>query len=414
MSDMIKVGDKVRFLSSTGGGVVSGFRGKDIVLVEDEDGFEIPTLRREVVVVDTDDYNIAKVHTSASTGGRGKNKPVAATAGTSGSWPKGKAMGATKNSSPASKPATDKDDDDERPVTFRAPVEERKGGDQLSAYLAFVPIDLHEVTKTAFEAYLVNDCNYYLRFAYYSAEGNSYRLRATGEVEPNTKVFIEEFGREQLGELERVAVQLLAYKRDKSFLLKPAVDVQLRIDGTKFYKLHTFQDNDFFEQPALVYTLVENDRIARPLVIDAQRLKSEMYGSGKTDRQGNPTTVHPNDNTYVRRYEDRRDKQGNPFVVKRRGDEDVLVVDLHIGELLDTTAGLSAADMLQYQLKKFHEVMAANAGKKGQRIVFIHGKGDGVLRHAIVNELNYRYKQHSYQDASFQEYGYGATQVTIK
>jgi hypothetical protein len=37
----------------------------------------------------------------------------------------------------------------------------------------------------------------------------------------------------------------------------------------------------------------------------------------------------------------------------------------------------------------------------------------GVLRHALIHEINYRYKHCTYQDASFQEYGYGATQVTI-
>lgn len=81
---------------------------------------------------------------------------------------------------------------------------------------------------------------------------------------------IEEFGREDLNGMERVAIQLIAYKREKSFLLKPAVDVQLRIDPVKFYKLHTFQDSDFFEQPALIYTIVENDKAARPLVVDAR------------------------------------------------------------------------------------------------------------------------------------------------
>ena len=36
----MKIGDKVRFLSEVGGGVVTGFQEKDIVLVEDADGFE--------------------------------------------------------------------------------------------------------------------------------------------------------------------------------------------------------------------------------------------------------------------------------------------------------------------------------------------------------------------------------------
>ena len=48
----MKIGDKVRFLSEVGGGVVTGFQEKDIVLVEDADGFDIPMplARRE------DDY----------------------------------------------------------------------------------------------------------------------------------------------------------------------------------------------------------------------------------------------------------------------------------------------------------------------------------------------------------------------
>ena len=55
----MKIGDKVRFLSETGGGRISGFKGNSIVLVEDEDGFEIPTPINEVVVVTDDDYSTA-------------------------------------------------------------------------------------------------------------------------------------------------------------------------------------------------------------------------------------------------------------------------------------------------------------------------------------------------------------------
>ena len=37
-TETMKIGDKVRFLSEVGGGTVSGFQGKNIVLVEDADG----------------------------------------------------------------------------------------------------------------------------------------------------------------------------------------------------------------------------------------------------------------------------------------------------------------------------------------------------------------------------------------
>ena len=51
----MKIGDKVRFLSDVGGGRVAGFQGKNIVLVEDEDGFQVPTPANELVVVGDDD-----------------------------------------------------------------------------------------------------------------------------------------------------------------------------------------------------------------------------------------------------------------------------------------------------------------------------------------------------------------------
>ena len=54
----MNVGDKVRFLNSVGGGVVRGFRGKDQVVVEDEDGFEVPALIKECVVVGGNDMQV--------------------------------------------------------------------------------------------------------------------------------------------------------------------------------------------------------------------------------------------------------------------------------------------------------------------------------------------------------------------
>ena len=371
----MKIGDKVRFLSETGGGKIAGFQGKNIVLVEDEDGFQIPTPINEVVVADTDDYNIAKVHTSAVP----NMVPVRDDQRSIKSKLKGE---------DADTVLEKEDDPADQEITFRKPAEERKGGNQLSAYLAFVPVDIKNVTNTRFETYFVNDSNYYLQYAYMTAESNNWTIRAHGEVGPNTKLFIEEFGREDLNQLGHVAVQMIAYKLDKSFMLKPVVEAQFCIDPVKFYKLHTFQANDFFESPALLYTIVENDKVVRPLVLNAE------------------------DTSYQPRYD--KGKRHHPLLPRHKGDDEVVVVDLHAGEILETTAGMSAGDILNYQLKVFRDTLADYGGNKGQRIIFIHGKGEGVLRHAIIHELNYKYKSYPYQDASFQEYGYGATQVTIK
>ena len=66
----------------------------------------------------------------------------------------------------------------------------------------------------------------------------------------------------------------------KSFMLKPTVETQFRLDKVKFYKLHTFRENDFFDEAALLLPIVENDKTTRPLVVDAQtKLKKEMFSS---------------------------------------------------------------------------------------------------------------------------------------
>jgi dsDNA-specific endonuclease/ATPase MutS2 len=75
---------------------------------------------------------------------------------------------------------------------------------------------------------------------------------------------------------------------------------------------------------------------------------------------------------------------------------------------------MSAKDILEYQMKVFHEEMQKYVKKKGTKLVFIHGKGDGVLRKNIEQALRHKYKSCLYQDASFKEYGYGATMVTIR
>lgn len=372
----MKIGDKVRFLSEKGGGRIAGFQSNNIVLVEDEDGFEIPVSIREVVAVDNDNYEKKTTHAAATT---------------------------TSSAKTVRHEEKEKEDDpSEREVTFRAPAFERKGGDVLSAYLAFVPVDIKEITQTRFEAFLVNDSNYYLSFSYMTVENNVATLRFQGEIEPNTKLFVEEFGREVLNDISHIEIQLMAYKRDKSFLPKTPVAVRMRIDTVKFYKLHLFRENDFFETPALLYTIIENDRTEKEMAVNAEQLKKEMMTPKKE--------AGKEQDSYVKRYEN---KKGRPFESKKN-QEDIVVVDLHAHELLETTAGMNASDILNHQLETMRKTLEQYRNKKGQKIVFIHGKGEGVLRRAIVHELSYRYKSYNYQDASFQEYGYGATQVTIR
>lgn len=376
--ESMKIGDKVRFLSEVGGGVVTGFRGKDIVLVEDADGFDIPMPVRECVVIETDDYNIP---TSASKAAKKRAEEQSA------------ARTVVATSKPASS-ASGSGQRVERPVEPRISVyrqPEMKGGDVLNVYLAFVPEDIKAVSTTPFEAYLVNDSNYCMYYTYLSAEGKLWTVRSHGLIEPNTKLLLEEFEKSELNDRERAAVQLVAFKDNRSFAMKPAVNVEIRIDTVKFYKLHTFRQTDFFDTPALMYDVVKNDAPAKQVYVSAEDLQDALMQKKTADAPSKSQTV-----------------------VKRGGKNEIIEVDLHIGELLDDTRGMSNSEILNYQLDKFREIMEQYKNKREQRIVFIHGKGDGVLRKALLDEMKRKYTACKTQDASFQEYGFGATMVTIK
>lgn len=357
----------MRFLFETGGGIVKGFQGKDIVLVEDENGFCIPMLIRECVVIDTNEYNFEKKTVAPK---KEESKKPAKTTVT---------------------PLRDEEDDFEPEVTYR-PMERREG-EKLNVALAFVPVDIKQISTTIFETYLVNDSNYYLSYLYASPTAGGMKLRAQGIIEPNTKLFIEEFGREQLGELERVNLQLISFKEEKNYMKKPAVDVELRIDTVKFYKLHTFStDSPFFDEPALIYDIVRDDRPVRQVYVEADDLKEALLQKKKEDSRPRHT----------------------PQPARKQKADNTVEVDLHIHELLDNTNGMSNGDMLNYQLDVFRKTMDEYRGKKNQRLVFIHGKGEGVLRNALLKELKSKYGSCISQDASFREYGFGALLIIIK
>ena len=348
----MKIGDKVRFLNDVGGGVITGFKDKQTAWVKDESGFDFPVALTDLVVIVTDAYNIEK-----------------------------------------KQPQVETKVEEELRVgrqTLEEPVFEEKGRDSLNVFLGFVPENSRELQSTEFDSYLINDSNYYMYYTYQSEQEGEWQLRSHGLLEPNSKLLIESFDKLRLNEIEWVAIQLIPFKNNKGYDLKEALLVEMKIDIVKFYKLHLFKDTEFFSEPALLYDVVKDDIPYQSFTVNPHSLEEAII---------QPKTVDVN--RPIKRE-------------KRKEKNSILEVDLHIHELIDTIQGMSNKDILEYQLKEFNMVMDENKNKPGQRIVFIHGKGDGVLRKAIADELKKKYKRVIVQDASFKEYGFGATMVTIR
>ncbi len=94
--------------------------------------------------------------------------------------------------------------------------------------------------------------------------------------------------------------------------------------------------------------------------------------------------------------------------------EDIMETDLHISAIADNWQQMERGEMLHMQMEVFRRTMRDNIRYKGKKIVFIHGRGEGILKAAIASELRQHYSSCEYQDASFAQYGFGATMVIIK
>jgi hypothetical protein len=350
----INIGDKIRYLDAVGGGVVVAFKGKDMVVVLEEDGFETPVPIRQCIVIESAKPNQKTEHTriSESTCEIEKTK--------------------VKKQIVSNK------------------IQETREGELLSVFIGYLPVQDKPFVDSEFECYLINDSNYTLLFNYASCSGKTWTMRCSGEIEPNSKLFLEEFGKESISELEIVSLQCIAFKKEGYYSFKNSISVEIRLDTVKFYKLHCFQENDYFEDDALIVPVVKKDMPEKTMLLSADDITKAMHEK-----------------------EIEKPRKSEPLPNKDNKKKEPLEVDLHIGNLLDSTAGMSNGDIMNHQLSVFRQTMDEHYSQKGFKIVFIHGKGDGVLRSAILNELRIKYKSCKWQDASFREYGFGATMVTI-
>ena len=358
----VNVGDIVRFLNAVGGGRVAKIQGQ-VAYVVDEDGFETPVLLRECVVVGSGDsfYKVEKPQPKFTTVAASEPKPDVA---------------------PLHQDPQPVDDFEETPQ-----------GEKLNLVIGFEPADIKHLSTSSFDAFVVNDSNYYLwlTVATRPAESGQWTLRFSGMIEPAMQEFAFELTHDDLPAVDRLCVHAVAFKRGKDYALKAPVAYENRLDATRFARLHCFGANPYFDGDVLAIDIVKDDQVqGRAKKVDVNAIETAMVEKQRVDRRA-PRQI----------------------VKKRQPETSLLEIDLHASELLDSTAGLSKADILNYPVDYVRRIMDQNLRNIGREIIFIHGKGEGVLRQAIIKELNYRYKFCEVSDASFREYGFGATRVKI-
>lgn len=160
---------------------------------------------------------------------------------------------------------------------------------------------------------------------------------------------------------------------------------------------------------------VINDTMTGKVVeIDRQTVKIEcsdgfLYTFDSKElvanKEWNPTIRHDMDD-----HEKEPDKVTKAVFRSRKGNI-VKEIDLHLHELIDSEKGMNNYDKLSLQLKTVKRELELAIHKKQQKIIFIHGRGEGVLKKEL-RILCSKYPV-NYHDASYTEYGMGATEVII-
>ncbi|MEO8233878.1 MAG: Smr/MutS family protein [Flavobacterium sp.] len=95
---------------------------------------------------------------------------------------------------------------------------------------------------------------------------------------------------------------------------------------------------------------------------------------------------------------------------KSKKEEFVLEIDLHIEKLVPNKRGMSNYDILNIQTETVKRQMDFALRNRIPKVVFIHGVGEGVLKSELDFLLG-RYENITFQDANYQKYGVGATEV---
>jgi dsDNA-specific endonuclease/ATPase MutS2 len=106
-------------------------------------------------------------------------------------------------------------------------------------------------------------------------------------------------------------------------------------------------------------------------------------------------------------------KQNAPTFKSDKIEKGVPEFDLHIEKLVKNPRVMNNFDILNIQTETAKRHIEFAIKNRIPKIVFIHGVGEGVLK-AELDFMLKRYDNISFQDANYQKYGLGATEVYFK
>jgi len=347
-----KKGDRVKFLNDVGGGIVTRVDNKT-VYVEREDGFEVPSIMSQLLEVEVPNAESSPFTRSISDVPKPQNEDT----------------GESLSPTPDYIDLTDDSDDANIDVSVNILLAWIKDG------------------KNAYDLYLVNDCGYHIMYVAAMIKDATYRGIQAGMLESDTTIHLTQISGDELKSISSIRFDILFFKKG-AYLPQEPMRYELKTDEFFLTDPVNYVKTAYFDEKTLIYNISE------------EYLMSEIENVSKD----------------VQKQFEKQKKQIDATVVespKKKSEIEMDEVDLHIEQLVDNPQAFTPAEKLEIQMGYFTGTLDDAIRNRKKRIVFIHGVGNGRLRLEIHRTLDKKYPKLRYQDASFKEYGYGATMVMV-
>ncbi len=319
----MKVGDRVKFLNATGGGIIKRVIDSRMVLITIEGGFEIPVLSSELLRVDPQDV-------------------------------KERFFDATYHREEKETEAEEVPEEQPDKLSKKA-IQDRKSEDVL---LGFLPHDQKWLITGLLDIFMINNSSYDVLYSQFRKEADgSFRGVDYGSVEAGSKLLMATIERDDLPEWIEGTFQFLFHKEHCGEVPLP-YHADFSIQGKKFYTEANYRESPLLSGKSIVIRIATIPVTTIPVAIPEKESLVESRS------------------TY---YDD--------FILKHQTGEKEAVVDLHIHELLEDSEELQKTEILEYQKNYFLRCLESAVVNHFRKVIFIHGVGNGVLREVVLDHL---------------------------
>lgn len=346
-----KPGDKVKFLNEEGGGVVAKIIDHKMVAVTIEDGFDIPTLKSDLIKLEQE--------------------------------------GSSGNPSPKDF-TTETTDEDVRQrseqQSYSVPMG-RQGDFEQGCYLVFQPEPGKPLLTGTLDVYLFNNSDYQTYYTINLAANKALGLKYHGYLRAYSREYLDTLALSSVDTWSKGLVQLLFFAEQKIPLL-PYNDF-FRVRAQRFYKEDNYRKYKGWESELFVLKLADPQYL--------QKADDDIASLPAKDES---------------REEKAKPHSHSAIIDRHMISETEAKVDLHIEQLVNDYHRMNSMEILNLQINYFKRILESALQNGLQRLIIIHGVGAGILKAEIRRELG-EYDFIDVQDAPIADYGVGATIARI-